>query len=236
MRTIAIIMKREFLAYFRSPIAYVFLTTYLVLVAFLFFRPFFVVGQTDMRTFFTLMPWIFLFYVPAVSMGKWADERRQGTLELLLTMPVRDSDVVLGKFAAGMGLVGTALAASLPLAWSVSLLGNLDWGPVWGGYCGLLLLGGSFMSIGLIASSLTQSQIIAFILGLTVSFGMFILGDPLVTAVLPGGVAAIVQYFGLGTHFASMSRGVIDSRDIVYYVTVIGMFLWINCQLIQRRR
>lgn len=236
MTSLLVIARREFVAYFRSPIAYVFLTTFLVLTYFLFFRGFFLIGQTDVRPFFLLMPWIFLFYVPAVAMGKWAEERRQGTLELLLTLPVADRDVVLGKFVAGWALVAAALLGTIPLPLTVSLLGNLDWGPVVGGYIGLLCLGGAYLAIGLVVSSLTQNQIIAFILGVIACFTLLIIGEPIVTITLPTWLVGFVQHFGLSYHFTSIGRGVLDSRDLLYYGSIIGFFLWLNLQIIQQRR
>ncbi len=236
MNTIAAVAKREFLAYFRSPIAYVFLTTFLVLTCFFFFRGFFLIGQADLRPFFLLMPWIFLFFVPAVAMSKWAEERRQGTLELLLTLPVRDRDVVLGKFFAGLGLIGTALLGTLPLALTVSLLGDVDWGPIAGGYLGLIFLGGVYLAVGLVVSSCTQNQIIAFIVGVVVCFALLIVGEPIVTVALPDWLVAPMQYLGLGYHFSSIGRGVLDSRDLIYYVSLIGFFLWMNWMIIRERR
>lgn len=236
MATMTCIAKREFFEYFRSPIAYVFLVTYLALTSFLFFRGFFLIGQADLRPFFILMPWIFLFYVPAVAMGKWAEERRVGTLELLLTLPVSTRDVVLGKFLAGWGLVAAALLSTIPLALTVALLGNLDWGPVLGGYLGLLCVGGSYLAVGLVVSSLTKNQIIAFIVSVVVSFLLLIVGEPIFTVALPSWLVAPVQYVGLGYHFSAMGRGVIDSRHLIYYTSLIGLCLWVNARIIDTRR
>lgn len=236
MNTITAVARREFLAYFRSPIAYVFLTTFVVLTCFFFFSGFYLRGQADLRQFFILMPWIFLFFVPAVAMGKWPEERRQGTLELLLTLPINDRNVVLGKFFAGLSLIATALVSTFPLALTVSLLGHLDWGPVVCGYLGLLFLGGAYLSVGLAVSSGTQNQIIAFIIGFVVCSLLLIIGEPIVTVMLPHGLVNPAQYVGLGYHFASMGRGVIDSRDLIYYISVIGFFLWMNWMIIRERR
>jgi ABC-2 type transport system permease protein len=236
MNTILTIARREFSAYFRSPIGYVFLTTYLVLTYFIFFRGFFLIGQVSMRPFFALVPWIFLFYVPAVAMGKWAEERRQGTMELLLTLPVKDRDVVIGKFCAGLGLVAAALVGTFPLALTMSNLGNLDWGVTIGGYLGLLFLGGAYLAIGLVVSSLTQNQIIAFIVSVVMCFLLLIIGEPIVTIALPQWMVGFVQNLGLTYHFESIGRGVIDTRDVIYYMSVIGFFLWMNWRIIRERR
>lgn len=236
MSVVMTIARREFLAYFRSPIAYVFLISFLVLANWLFFRGFFLMGEADLRPFFALMPWLYLLFVPAVAMGKWAEERKLGTLELLLTLPIREAEVVIAKFAAGLGLLAVALCLTLPLPFTVAVLGDLDWGPVIGGYLGLLFMGGAYLSIGLLVSSGTENQIIAFIVGVVCSFFFLILGEPMVTASLPQAIASLFQYLGLGTHFASVSRGVIDTRDLVYYCSVIGLLLWWNYRVIAGKR
>lgn len=236
MTTIWTITRREFLAYFRSPIAYVYLATFLVLSNWLFFRGFYLMGEADMRPFFTLMPWIYLFFVPAVAMSKWAEERKLGTLELLLTLPVREIEVVIAKFLAGMGLLAVALVCTLPLPFTVALLGQLDWGPVIGGYIGLLFMGGAYLAVGLLVSSGTENQIIAFILGVVACFLLLILGEPIFTTTIPHALAPALQYLGLGYHFASIGRGVLDSRDIIYYCSVIGLFLWGNYRMVAVRR
>lgn len=236
MKTIATICRREFLAYFRSPIAYVYLVTFLVLSHWLFFRGFYLMGEADLRPFFTLMPWIYLFFVPAVAMSKWAEERKLGTLELLLTLPVRNACVVVAKFLAGLGLLVVALLCTLPLALTVGLLGDLDWGPVIGGYVGLLFMGGAYLAVGLVVSSGTENQIIAFILGVVACFLLLILGEPIFTTTIPNALAPALQYLGLGYHFASIGRGVIDSRDLIYYLSVIGMFLWWNHRMVAVQR
>jgi len=151
-------------------------------------------------------------------------------------LPVADHDVVLGKFFAGLGLIATALAGTLPMALTVSLLGNLDWGPVLGGYLGLLFLGGAYLAIGLVVSSITHNQIIAFILGVMACFFLLIIGEPIVTIAVPPALVGVVSYCGLGYHFSSIGRGVIDSRDLVYYGSVIGFFLWVNYRIILQRR
>ena len=234
-KTIYIIARKELRAYFFSPIAYVYLITFLVLTGFLFFRGFFLIGQSDMRPFFVLMPWVFLFFIPAVSMGKWSEEKKQGTMELLLTLPVRDVDVVLGKFVAAMALFGISLFLTLPIPVTVSMMGEMDVGPVIGGYVGLVLMGAAYLSIGLFISSLTENQIIAFILAVIVSFIFLVVGEPLITTTIPDFLVGTFQYLGLATHFSSIARGVIDSRDVVYYLTMIGFFLWLNLKAIEAR-
>lgn len=232
---IAIIARREFKAYFLSPIAYVYLVTFLVVTAWIFFRGFFVVGQADVRALFSFMPWLFLFFVPAAAMGKWAEERKQGTLEILFTLPVRDRDIVLAKFLAGIALIATALLLTLPIPFTVAATGDLDWGPVVGGYLGLLFLGGAYLAIGLALSALTENQIIAFILGVVASFALLMIGTPLIAGGGSSLAARAFQYLGLGQHFESIARGVVDSRDIAYYLSVIGFFLYLNLKVLRAR-
>ena len=235
MSTVFTIAKREFKAYFLSPIAYVYLITFLVVTNWLFFRSFFLISQIDMRSYFMMMPWVFLFFVPAVSMSKWSEEKKLGTMEFLLTLPVRDSHVVLGKFFAALSLLSVALIFTLTLPLTLVLLGDADAGPMIGGYLGLLLMGAAYLSIGLFVSALTENQIIAFILGVVASFMLLIIGEPLFTLGVPDFLVSAFQYLGLGTHFSSMGRGVLDSRDVIYYLSVIGFFLWLNLKAVEAR-
>lgn len=235
MHTTLTIAKREFKAYFLSPIAYVYIITFLVVTSWLFFRSFFIIGQADMRAFFMLMPWVYLFFIPAVSMGKWSEEKKLGTIELLLTLPVKDIQVVLAKFLASLALVTTALVFTLTIPLTVAILGEADPGPIMGGYIGLLMLGAAYLSIGLFISALTENQIIAFILGVVACFILLIFGEPLFTISIPEFLVGTFQYLGLATHFASVGRGVVDSRDIVYYISVVGFFLWLNLKVVEAR-
>jgi gliding motility-associated transport system permease protein len=235
MKNVFKIAWREFKAYFMSPIAYVCLITFLVLSSWIFFRGFFLIAQADLRLFFGMMPWIFLFFVPAVAMGKWSEEIKLGTIETLCTLPIRNGEIVVGKFLAGLGLISTALLLTLPVAISVSLIGDLDWGPVIGGYAGLVFLGGAYLAIGLAVSSITKNQIVAFIIGVTASFVLLIAGTSTITGGGRGVFAELMQYMGLGTHFSSIARGVIDSRDIIYYLSVIGFFLYVNLLFVRTR-
>lgn len=234
--TALIIARKEWRSYFTSPIAYVYLITFITLCNWFFFRLFFLAPQADLRPLFGLMPWFLLFLVPAMAMGKWAEERRQGTMELLLTLPIRDRDAVLGKFLGSWALVAAALLLTLPLPLTLTLLGGLDWGPVVGGYVGLLLLAGVYLALGLFVSSLTQNQIVAFIVGIVGCFILYIIGEPLVTVSLPRVLAPAVTYLGLGSHFESIARGVLDSRDVIYYISWIGFFLWCNWRVVHTRR
>lgn len=230
------VYKRELRSYFNSPIAYIFMVVFLLLASWLFFRGYFLYGQADLRPFFTLLPWIFLFFVPAVAMRLWAEERKMGTLELLMTLPVRDEEVMLGKFFAGLTLISVTVLLEFPLLLITAHLGDVDLGPVIGGFLGAVFLGGAYLAIGLFASALTENQIVAFILGVVLCFVFFIVGEQLVLLAAPSSIAPVLRYLGLGAHFESIGRGVIDSRDVIYYVSMITFFLYLNRLALAGRR
>lgn len=236
MKAVFGIFKREFRSYFNSPIAYVYLTVFLVVVNWFFFRDFFLMEQATLRGFLGSLPVYFLLFVPAVSMRLWSEERKLGTVELLLTLPVRDLDVVLGKYLAGLALVAVSLAGTLPLVATVAMLGHPDLGAILGSYLGALLLGAAYLAIGFFISSLTENQIVAFILGITACFVFFIIGENIVLLWAPRFLVPVLHYLGLGTHFESIARGVVDSRDILYYLSIIGFFLFLNVRSVAERR
>lgn len=235
MKNIWTIAVKEWKGYFVSPVAYIYILVFLIVTHWLFLNQFFLMGAATLRPFFAPMPLVFLFFIPAMAMGKWAEEKKQGTLELLFTLPVNTGEVVLGKFLAGLCLLGAALLLTFPLPVTVALLGELDFGPVIGGYLGLLLMGGAYLAIGLWVSSLTDNQIVAFILGVVASFLLFIIGDPLITNALPESWIPFLRYAGLGQHFDSIGRGVLDTRDLLYYLSVIGLFLFFNRRGVEKR-
>jgi ABC-2 type transport system permease protein len=230
------IYKRELSSYFNSPIAYIFIVVFLLLASWLFFRGYFLYAQADLRPFFSLLPWMFLFFVPAVAMRLWAEERKLGTAELLLTLPVRDEEIILGKFLAGLTLVALTVVLEFPLLLLTAYLGDLDPGPVVGGALGSVFLGGAYLAIGLFLSALTDNQIVAFILGVVVCFALFIVGENLVLVTAPSSLAPLLRSLGLGAHFESLGRGVIDSRDVIYYLSVIAFFLYLNRLAVRERR
>jgi ABC-2 type transport system permease protein len=223
------------MSYFNSPIAYIFIAVFLVVGNWLFFNYFFVIGQASMRQYFALLPWIFLFLSPAVTMRLWSEEKKSGTIEFLLTLPVSDWQVVLAKFLGALFFVTTALALTLTLPISIALVGNVDMGPIIGAYLGALFLAGSYLALGLFISSLTKNQIIAFVLSLVACFGFFIIGADFVLNKAPQFALITMKFFGLGSHFANISRGVIDTKDIIYYFSFIFIFLWLNVRTVERR-
>ncbi len=236
MRTIAALTGKEFRSYFHSPIAYIYLVVFIAFTSWFFFRGFFVMNAATMRGFFSLMPWTFLFLIPAVTMRLWAEEQKLGTLEVLMTWPVREHEAVLGKYFAGLGLLLVSLLLTLPLTATVFLVGGPDPGPILTGYLGLVFMGGAYLAIGLFASSLTENQIVAFIFGVIMTFALFIVGEDFIIVAAPGWLAPILSFLGLGAHFSSIGRGVIDSRDVIYYLSVIFFFLYLNVRRIESRK
>jgi ABC-2 type transport system permease protein len=236
MQNIAAIFKKEFKTFFLSPIAYVFITVYLITTTFLFFQGFFLMNQADMRGYFDLLPWVFLFFIPAITMRSWAEEKKVKTLELLLTWPVSDIEVVMGKFLASFALLSIVVLLSITIPITIAIIGHPDPGQIIGQYLGALLMGAAYLAIGLWISSLTENQIVAFIVGVVVIFVLFIISTPFITMVLPSFLVPLFTFLGLGSHFESINRGVIDSRDIIYYLSIIGFFLFLNvCSLGSRK-
>lgn len=225
MRQVLHIFQKEFKDYFVSPIAYIVISIFLLVTGWFFFMTFFLYNQAELRTFFSLLPMIFSFVIPAVTMRLFAEELSVGSYETLLTLPVTANDIILGKFLAGLAFVGALLLPTVSYPIFISFLGDLDWGPVIGGYIGALLLGGGFCAIGLFASSLTRNQIIAFIIGMVICFTLTLVDQMLFF--VPQKILNVIAYLGAGYHFKNISRGIVDMRDVLYFlsVVVIGLFL-----------
>lgn len=226
--TIAV-AKREFRTFFASPIAYIVLGGFLLLSGWLFFSTLFLAGQASLRGFFGLVPVLFVVLVPAITMRAVAEEKKTGTMELLLTFPMDDWQIVAGKFLAALGMVGVGLAWTAPYALSVASLtgpgAKFDWGPVFAGYLGLLLLASSFIALGLWGSALSRNQIVGFIVGLVLCFAFAFIDK--FAALLPEQVGQLVEYLSVDYHFDNIARGVIDTRDLLFYVslTALGLVL-----------
>lgn len=236
MTNILTIFQKEFKSYFNSPIAYIFIITFILFSSWLFFRTFFLVDQAHLRPLFSIFPWLFLILAPSITMRAWAEEKKMGTIEVLMTLPLRDYEVVLGKFLASFFFMITTVVLTFPLAITVYSLGNPDTGSIIGGYMGAILMGGAYLSIGLFCSSLTKNQIVAFIISTVTCFILLIIGEDIVLMSAPDTFAPLFSYLGLGTHFESISRGVIDSRDLVYYFSTIGFFLFLNTLALESRK
>lgn len=235
MSQIKAIIRKELKEYFDSPLAYIFLTVYLVVTSWLFMRGFFIFNEVSMRSYFSFLPWIFLLLIPAITMRLWAEEKKGGTLELLLTSPITEWQMVIGKFIASYIFLIIAIILSLNLPIILSLIGNPDGGMIFTGYIGSILMGGAFLAIGLWASSTSKNQIIAFILAVITTFVLLILGEPIVLFSVSSGLAPLLNYISLGGHFQSIMRGVIDSRDLIYYLLVISLFLYLNARNLAKR-
>jgi ABC-2 type transport system permease protein len=224
MRPVIHIFKREFSAYMVSPVAYIVISVFLIITGWFFFTPFFLQNQASLRNFFSLLPLVFSFVVPAITMRLLSEEFSVGSYETLLTLPVTFSDVILGKFLAATGFTAVMLAPTLLYPVTVSVLGTLDWGPVLGGYIGALLLGATFSAIGLLASSLTRNQIVAFIVGTAVCFSLCLIDKMLFF--LPQSLLGFFEYLGADFHFQNIAKGILDTRDILYFISVgfIGLY------------
>lgn len=236
MRNVIAIGKKEFSSYFNSPIAYVFITAFLVVVNWLYFKLLFVNGQATMRPFFGLLPWMFLLLVPAITMRLWAEEKKLGTIEVLMTLPVSDFDVVLGKYLGSFAFLFVTILLTGVIPITLGIIGDPDTGPILGGYIAAFFLGGAYLAIGLYFSSLTENQIVAFILSAIFCTLLLLIGQDFAVFNLPSFLIPLVKYLGLANHFDSISRGVVDSRDILFYLSVIVFFLFMNIRALESRK
>ena len=218
------IFKKEFRSYFVSPIAYIVIAIFLLVTGWFFFATFFLFGQASLRNFFGLLPIIFAFVIPAITMRLVSEELNIGSYEILLTMPVTFTDVVIGKFMASVTFVAAMLIPTFAYPITVTALGQLDWGPVVGGYLGAVFLAAAFSALGLFASTLTRNQIIAFIIGMVICFSLTLIDKMLFF--LPRSLLSIFSYLGADVHFQNISKGIIDSRDIIYFLSVcfVGLY------------
>ncbi len=231
MASAAHVFRREFAGYFITPVAYVFIVLFLALAAALTFYvgAFFERGRADLQSFFQWHPWLYLFFMPAISMRLWAEERKTGTIELFLTLPVSTAAAVLGKFLAAWAFAGLALALTFPIWLTVNYLGEPDNGVIVASYVGSLLMAGAYLAIGSCLSALTRNQAIAFVLTVAVCFLFNVLGagvmQPILGDAAPADLLETLASFSLLSHFNNIVKGVIDLRDIVYYALAIGVWL-----------
>ncbi len=231
MRNVAIIFRRELASYFATPLAYVFIVIFLLLTGFFTakFGHFYQRGQADLDSFFTFHPWLYLFLIPAIAMRMWAEDRKSGSIELLMTLPVTLPQAVLGKFLAAWCFAGIALALTFPIWLTVNYLGDPDNGAILTGYVGSLLMAGGFLAIGACLSAATRNQVIAFVFTVVVCFLFVIAGFPqfldLLGSWTPAALTDAIASLSFYTHFQSISKGVIDLRDLVFYALLIGFWL-----------
>ena len=238
MSPIRTVARREMRAYFNSPIAYVFLLAFVgaALSTFFNIEAFFSRGRADVRGLFEAIPMLLLLLVPALTMRLWAEEQKQGTLEVLLTLPVKEHELVAGKFLASWSLLAVSLALTMGIPLTVAMLGDLDWGPVLGGYVGALLLGAAYLSVGQFISATTENQILSFILALVICLGLYGLGTDTFAGLFPDQTAALLRGLGTGSRFESIARGVIDFRDLLYYASLTLFFLTLSVTALRAKR
>jgi ABC-2 type transport system permease protein len=241
MRQVKPIFKREFLGYFRTPVAYVFLVAFLlvsVALAFSRFGGFFKGGVASLEAYFGFFPWLFLFIVPAVGMRLWSEEKRSGTAELLFTLPVTTLEAVIGKFLAGWAFLALAVVLSFPMALTIGYLGSPDWGVVATSYLGAILMAGGFLGVCSLTSALTKNQVISFVISFAICAVLVFLGYSGFTSFLEGflpvGVADAVSNFSFITHFNPMVRGIVDPKDVVFFLSLMGFTLFLNVVALER--
>lgn len=236
------ISKRELRAYFTTPLAYVFIVIFLALngVTAFYFGGLFDRGQADMQPLFGFLPWLYLFLIPAIAMRLWAEERKAGTLELLMTLPVSTFNAVFGKFLAAWIFAGIALALTFPVWITVNYLGDPDNGVIIASYLGGFLMAGSYLAIGGFVSSMTRNQVIAFVIGAAVIFLFMMSGLELVQSAFRGWapdlVIDLVRSFSFLVHYDAIIRGVIDIRDMIFFVSIIGVFLFATMVVVDLKK
>ncbi len=229
-----IIMKRELLAYFTSPVAYIVMGLFLAFSGFLFFSIFFLMNRADLRPFFQNLPLLFAFFIPAITMRLFAEEQKTGTMETLMTLPVSTIEVVTGKFLASLKFSIIMLVPTISYAITASFFGTLDVGATICGYIGAVLLAASFCSVGIFASSITKNQIVAFFVAFTICVLLAMVDQFLLF--LPTGAVNFFQFISAGSHFTSISRGIIDSRDVLYFVSVCALFFTLTVKTLNAQK
>lgn len=240
MSQITPVFKREFLGYFRSPVAYVFLAVFLVAsVGLAFFvGGFYKSNLASLETYFFYHPWIFVFFIAAVGMRLWAEEKRNGTIELLFTLPVTTLEAVLGKFLAAWAFLAVGILLSFPMAITVGYLGDPDWGIIVSSYCGSILMAGAYLGICSLTSALTRNQVISFVVSVLICLILVLLGFSVLSgalgAVFPGWLVDLISNFSFITHFDAFTKGIIDPKDIVYFLSLIGFTLFLNVIVLER--
>jgi ABC-2 type transport system permease protein len=241
MNDIAVIFRRELRAYFYSPIAYVFSVIFIILNTSLYMFHFFFFGNADMRAFFSSLPLILgLIFIPAISMRLWSEENKLGTVELLLTLPMRTEHIVLGKFLASFSFYLIALAGTLTIPIILIFLGKPDFGPIFGGYFGAILLGAFFLSVGIFISAFFSDQIVSLIITSLVCGFLALIGWQYVPMVIDGWIpglgAFLHNYVGVTRHFNDIERGVVDIKSIIYFLSFTALFLYLNAKALERRK
>ncbi len=228
------IFKKELRSFFNSPVAYIVIVVYLIILGWFFTSNLFIYNLSTLRTVFEMTPFLLLFFAPAITMRLLSEEKKSGTLEVLVTKPIEESDIIAGKFLSAWVLYFFTLLPTLCYYITISLIGELDTGSVIGGYLGLLLVGAVFIAVSVFGSSLTENQVVAFIISLFIVFILFMLDK--ILFYLPASIGIVLEYLSIDYHFSNIARGVVDSRDIIYYASAIGLSLYVATVMLQRRR
>lgn len=231
-----IIAKKELNSYFNSPLGYVVVSVFLVISGWLFIQTFFIVGQASLRSFFNLLPILFMFIIPAITMFSWAEEKKSGTVEVLMTFPVSSIKVVMAKFFSSFVFLLIMLILTSVISIMVSNVGSPDKGVIVAGYIGAIFLGSAYIAIGLWISSVTKNQIISFLVTVSIIFVFYMVGNSLILDTMPSSVAAVGRFLSFSTHFNSILRGVISLSDILYYISVIVFFLFLNARVVGMKK
>jgi len=235
MRNINSIFRRELAGFFNSPMAYIFLVIFAIVNGYFFTNTFFLFGQSDLRVLFDIVPLVYLFFIPAVSMGLIARENNLGTMEIISTLPINNFEFVLGKFFAALSLILLGLVATSIHFFTLIFVGsNVDYGAIFSGYLGLALMGGTYAAIGIYASSVTENQVVSFIIGVFIVLVFFMLDKTLVF--IPNSIAGFIQFLSVDYHLSNISRGVIDSRNLIYFISMIGFFIFLTIQTLEVKR
>ncbi len=228
------IYAKELRSFFNSPVAYIVIVVFLVILGWFFTSNLFVANIASLRTVFEMTPFLLLFFAPAITMRLISEEKKTGTLELLITKPVRESEIIVGKFLAAWTLYAFTLLPTLCYYFLVSAIGHLELGPVLGGYLGLLLVGAVFLAVSIVGSALTENQVVAFIVSFLIVFSLFMLDKVLIY--LPSSLASVFEYVSVDYHFTNIARGVIDTRDVIYYASAVTFLLLVGTSVLQKRR
>ncbi|MBN1633841.1 MAG: ABC transporter permease subunit [Ignavibacteria bacterium] len=234
MNNILSIYKKELRGFFYSPVAYIVIVVFLAISGWFFTSNLFVIGLVSMRGAFDIIPFILLFFIPAITMRTFSEEKKSGTIELLLTKPITDMEIVLGKFLATLVFTALTLAPTLIYVLSLTLLGPVDIGTIFTAYLGILFTCAVYISIGLFASSLTENQVVAFIITFIIIFVLFILNKILIF--LPSSLASLLEYLSTDYHYTSFARGVVDTRSVIYFLSGITVFLLLTRTSLEKRK
>jgi ABC-2 type transport system permease protein len=240
MTQVSPVFKREFLGYFRSPVAYVFLIVFSVAgvgLAF-FIGDFFKGNLATLASYFSFLPWLFLFLIPAVGMRLWSEEKRSGTVELIFTLPITTLEAVLGKFLAGWAFLALAILLSFPMALTVAFLGDPDWGVISTTYLGSILMAGAYLGVCALTSALTKNQVISFVISVVACLILLFLGwsvfSGILSSVFPIWLVDLLANFSFITHFDAFTKGIIDPKDVVFFLSLIGFTLFLNVVALER--